>query len=214
MKQEIMKKIILIALTICIANSCKKSDKIDIEETQVQSPQSHLTTAQSYMPLSVGNYWIYERYAMDTNNVIIESGVIDSVYIEKDTIINNAIYFKLVSKNMINTNGLSNYLANYTQYFNFSANYLEDPLGKKYFSDQDFTTLFYSYNDSFYSTLEQMKDQNITVTTPLGSFVTHHCKKEVVYNSGVPNALKVRYSGKRYSNNVGVVIERLPFFYC
>ena len=207
-----MKKIFLLTLTICIASSCRKSDRIDIEETQVQPPQSHLTTAQSYMPLSVGNYWIYERYAMDTNNVIIESGVIDSVYIEKDTIINNAVYFKLVSKNIINANGLSSYFANYTQYFNFSANYLEDPLGKKYFSDQDFTTLFYSYNDSFYSTLEQMKDQNITVTTPLGSFATHHCKKEVVYNSGVPNALKVRYSGKRYSNNVGVVIERLPSF--
>lgn len=56
-------------------------------------------TQEDYYPLSVGNYWVYESYTRNANqtefHLMINSR--DSTYIDKDTIIDNLIYYKRLS---------------------------------------------------------------------------------------------------------------------
>ncbi|MEY4934662.1 MAG: hypothetical protein RIS64_1021, partial [Bacteroidota bacterium] len=53
------------------------------------------TTYASYSKLAVGNYWIYQQFNVDSNGNGTPTNVYDSVFVEKDTVINNHTYFKL-----------------------------------------------------------------------------------------------------------------------
>ena len=47
------------------------------------------------MPLSIGNYWVYDVYKTDTlRNVTITSSS-DSAYVDRDTTINGSLFYIL-----------------------------------------------------------------------------------------------------------------------
>ena len=81
----------LMVLPLIILYSCKKEKNNIIVCPPPGGELSELTTDP--MPLAVGNYWIYETYRIDTlgNETLLSS--IDSVYIDRDTIINGYTYY-------------------------------------------------------------------------------------------------------------------------
>lgn len=80
-----MNKIILLILWIGIIgfSSCKK-ETIEIES--------------NYSPLSVGSYWVYQKYSQNTTtNTWNALGSRDSIYIDKDTLVAGSIYYKRIT---------------------------------------------------------------------------------------------------------------------
>ncbi|MES2513928.1 MAG: hypothetical protein V4580_07270 [Bacteroidota bacterium] len=112
--------LILLSL-ICVFFSCKK-------DTLVMAPPSSLsntvTATDTMLPLSVGNYWIYQKSNDDTLGNLNLQNSFDSVYVEKDTFIVGEHYYKLghSNSNFYNYYFLPNF--NGAVYIKDSANYL------------------------------------------------------------------------------------------
>src|SRR5688500_17959960 len=76
--------LLLLSLTV---SSCKK-------EKEISPPPAK--TYPDYSALKPGNYWIYERFDVDSNGNATPTGIYDSCYVEKDTQINGRTYMKYV----------------------------------------------------------------------------------------------------------------------
>lgn len=112
----------LFILVFIFAISCKKQKDVTIDKIG----------AESYTPLSVGSYWIYDVSNIDTlgNATFL---MIDSTYIESDTVLNGETYSVFRSSSS----------AFYQQLLRDSASYLVDEMGQKFFHPANFTdTLF------------------------------------------------------------------------
>lgn len=66
---------------------CEKADS----PTTIIDPEEKT----DYLPLGIGNYWIYKHYDIDALGSEIERDRIDSVLINRGTNINNNQYFIL-----------------------------------------------------------------------------------------------------------------------
>jgi hypothetical protein len=86
------------------------------------------------------------------------------------------------------------------------------------FSSQDFLTVF----DSGYFTagpadtvckiVWQMADKNLAVTTPAGVYNTSTARQTFLMYPNWASSGNPRYINVRYSENIGIVVETLPFF--
>src|SRR5688572_7718749 len=78
----------VMGVAMALFSACKKDNLHSL-----QNPPD------SYPELKVGNYWVYEVYEVDTANVATSLGILDSSYVEKDTVINGHTYFKKIESN-------------------------------------------------------------------------------------------------------------------
>jgi hypothetical protein len=187
-----MKKInLLILVVLFLTTACKK------KTTQV--------TYKNYGQLKVGNYWVYERYEIDTNGTATPLGIIDTCRIEKDTIINGKRYFKYVRPQFSGVNQIS--------YLRDSLHYIVNQTGRKVFSSENFNQVFRTSITSDYELQEWMTDIDLNVTTPLGTYQTLNFQS--IFNMIPPLQLNInpRFMNTRYAENIGIVTETLPLFY-
>ena len=188
-------------LLIC---SCEKDDQ---DDNQVTPPP---IVYDNYSQLRVGNYWIYQRFEVDSLGNGTPTSVYDSCYVEKDTLINNQVYFKVYRPQPASPNQSYSYLRD-------SLHYTVNPLGEIVFSSLDFTTIFqdqYFINgiDTMHRYTTRMADQNLLVSTPAGNLVTSNFKKNYEMFGGMAvNGLN-RPINTRYTKDVGMVTETLIFF--
>jgi hypothetical protein len=91
-----MKKLVLImSLPLIILQSCSKEEPVNpIVVSNYQEIE--------YMPLKIGNYWIYETIQIDSLGNETPISVIDSAYIDRDTLINGKIYFVISGSYNVN----------------------------------------------------------------------------------------------------------------
>ncbi|BDS13588.1 hypothetical protein [Aureispira anguillae] len=78
-------EIFLVAICACLMFfSCKKdTDQVEPEPS----------TENDYVPLNVGNYWVYQMYAQNANGDWHPTGQLDSIHIGEDTIMNGETYY-------------------------------------------------------------------------------------------------------------------------
>ncbi|MFN8309829.1 MAG: hypothetical protein U0T73_07695 [Chitinophagales bacterium] len=164
----------------------------------------------NYGNLAVGNYWIYEEYIGDTVGAEQPTGIRDSCFIEKDTLINGFTYYKMRRPSVF-TPPFS------TQFLRDSQDCIVNEKGNILFSSTNFTDVFRAYvlwgnSDTLALVSERMTDKNAIVTVPFGSFVTQNF--QLVYHIYPPyqNAGEYRYRNTRYAENVGIVSETQPFY--
>jgi hypothetical protein len=74
---------------ILLIYSCKKDTTI----ISSKAPGHNSTSSVSYLPLTVGNYWVYQMFSLDTGGVETAMNKVDSVYIQKDSIIGGKTYY-------------------------------------------------------------------------------------------------------------------------
>ncbi|MES2567328.1 MAG: hypothetical protein V4565_10700 [Bacteroidota bacterium] len=210
------KKYFVFGLLITIVFIACKKDTINEPETPEQVSAS--TTYPNYSNLKIGNYWIYQRFELDGSGGETPLAIIDSCYIEKDTLINSNTYFKYVSPNFGVTITPSNSTSFVAEFFRDSLSYIISSTGRIEFSSQDFTTIFYSYygiagpNDTICRVECQMKDQNVSVTTPAGTFVTSNFKEtQYMYPNYMMNGA-IKYRSRRYAENIGKVTQEWYLF--
>ena len=80
----------------------------------------------NYTPLSIGNYWVYEGYKIDTNGIEEPLNNHDSLVIKRDTIINGHSYFVLEGNKISSIWKIKGI-------FRDSAEYAVNSDGKKFF---------------------------------------------------------------------------------
>ncbi|MFH0893027.1 MAG: hypothetical protein V2A54_01225 [Bacteroidota bacterium] len=200
-------KVFLMTLTVSAAlfQSCKKDNETVI--TPTPAPEE----STDYSNLSIGNYWVYQRFDVDGSGNAIASNVYDSCYVEKDTTINSNTYFKVIRPVPYGS------AASYS-YQRDSSNYLVNSHGDILFSPKDFTTVFSSkymvinISDTVCNIMRMMADKDQTYSTPSGNYTTSNCKETYSMYPNYSNGGTLRYKNNRYAANVGLVIETLPFF--
>jgi len=186
--------------------SCKK-DKTE----PAPAPVSYALQYSDYSQLKVGNYWVYQTYQVDSlgNSTCMYS--LDSCFVEKDTLINGHIYFKVYRNYYVP------FLINL--YIRDSLHYVVDAGGNILFSSQDFTTVFdhyyttASFSDTAAEVVAKMEDPNLLVTIEAGTFLT--CDYRLTYymypNWSANGNPRIRHT--RYARDIGIVMETLPIYF-
>ena len=161
--------IYLLALLIIFIFSCKK--KSDDQSSQPVPP------APDYIQLSVGNYWVYNFYKVDTNGVEQKLTHSDSSYIQKDTLINGIRYFIKISNPLQFSRSGSPMVYQERDILRDSSGYLliRDYDGKSriLFARDNFTDVLYSDTVEHLAYREiKMTGKDSLVSLPAGNFTT------------------------------------------
>jgi hypothetical protein len=187
---------LVLAFLSILTFSCKKS-----------SDDAAPSAQADYYQLKVGNYWIYQRYEIDTNGVVTPKNDFDSAYIEKDTIIRGSTYYKL----WIKFTGCTG--DQYPSYLRDSSAFLVNHLGRKECSVDHFNDTLYidtSYTKVFRG-YGLMSGMDSLVTVQAGTFPSITSRLQVVPTQ--PNdPHPVRYAYTIYGKSIGM-IKSHSFFY-
>lgn len=196
--------------------SCKKDEEQPLSKKNEEPPVSNRSQEEvkypDYSALKVGNYWIYERFDVDENGNATSQNLYDSCYIKEEVVINDKNYFKVYrSMPYTGDDGVFTLLRD-------SLHYIVSSKGEIQFSSQDFSNnLLVGYimgteTDTIAKIVRKMTDKDVTVSTGAGGFITSRVTqthymypKWAVYGS-------VRSITTAYAENVGIVLERLPFY--
>ena len=189
----------LITATVCFVVSCK--DKHPPE------PQYY----DNYIPLKVGNYWIYQVFDVDEQGYGPPLNLYDSSYISKDTVINgNTYYYLTISPATLPEN-------TYNKWLRDSLHYLVDHEGHIYFSSEDFTNIIHaqysiSGTDTTFSVVQKMESKNAFFSAPAGNFTTSDCMTTLKYQSQPGAPAIIKHLHRRYTKNIGIISEtKLPY---
>jgi hypothetical protein len=187
-----MKQLLFVSVLAMLFFSCSK------QETQTPASNSSGYAISNYSKLTVGNYWIYQIYNVDTLGNATPAGT-DSCYIKNDSIVNRNTY--AVVYNYPLQTGIS--------LLRDSADFLIDQHGNIRFAYGYFNTVLYS-NDTIsytYSISYNVPSSQATVVVPLGTFACYDYKGTYTYiTTG-----KVRYAHNYYAFNIGLV-ELVTFY--
>jgi|AntAceMinimDraft_9_1070365.scaffolds.fasta_scaffold06022_1 hypothetical protein len=195
-----MKKLIIIVLSFglmsFLISSCEKSS------VNPNDPE----TTKNYLPMSIGNYWIYQTYLIDTLGIDQPVEMLDSISITRDTIINGNKFFVFEGDTYFNHD--------YLRLQRDSSGYIIDESGKIYFSEDNFIDTLYYYehvqNDNIvYMTYNIMQENEVVLTVPSGTYSTLN-NLGTVY---VPLADITKTFGSYYANNVGQVLSEGVFVF-
>ena len=197
-----MKNIIVVLvffLILLVTFSCKKE--------QPPVPEPSPITYPNYSQLKIGNYWVYERIEIDTNGNETSLGVIDTCYIEKDTLIDNVKYFKYVRPPYLNMET--------TTFIRDSLHYLVTSKGRIIFSSLIFGEVFreFEHPQGYYELHEWMTDKDSTINVPYGSFNTINFQQIFYMNEPFQDQGNPRYLNYRYSKDIGIISETLPWLF-
>ncbi len=180
-------------------------------------------SVSDYTRYKPGNYWIYQSYQVDDqgngspgNQLGNGISLYDSVYVEKDTMIRQYTYHKLMKPVEA---GNSMYEATFLR---DSLNYEVDAYGNVVLAISDFSTIFQTKsieagpisNDSLVVFQDRMADPGKIITVPAGTFTTISLDKIISFipYKGQQPSSAPRKQHFRYASGVGMVTETLPFY--
>ncbi len=199
---------VLALLTVSII-SCKKEKEKEKEEV-CPTPSPAAPVYADYSKLKVGNYWIYQRYEVDTLGNATAQTIFDSCYVKSDTLLNGNTYF-VISRPTYNPSHSIIILRDSLYYTISYGNYI-------HFSSQDFTSIFNSNyitastGDTVCYVVKKMATASTVITVPAGTFTTLDAEETFTMYPNWSSAGAVRKTHTRYAENIGIVSETLPFF--
>jgi len=171
------------------------------------------------MPLKVGNYWIYNNYMETTPGNIAITNTIDSVVIDKDTIINGKVFYKKIHYNGSILNGIITYSGPYyISYIRYEDGQLIDHNNRIEFSAHEGLATFHIdtviYSDSTASLISYAYTttgvMNAVETVDAGVFSCIENKIVVTdRRHGISNSHPDHY--QYYAENVGKV-SRIDYY--
>jgi hypothetical protein len=194
-----MRKLFLLIIATSILTSCQKDNSPKIQT--------------NYLPLEIGNYWIYHYFEIDTLGNETAMSMIDSVVISRDTIINHKKYYVFEG---------TNYPFTYSGYWGIvdilrdSSGYIVNQKGIVQFAENDFTDTIAYYvsvynDDTLFTIAYQMEEVGNTLTVPAGTFKVLDYKGAVVTSINTPGIIYPRYTNIYYAEGVGRIMQ--TYFY-
>ncbi len=193
-------KLLLLTAMMGLAflSSCKK-DKND--------PAPQPEPVPDYAVLKVGSYWVYDTYFSDENNFETLTGERDSVFIEKDTVINGKTYYKKV---VVSVSFPS------ISFWREEAGKLVDHLGR---SSPDKPGVIGSHSellnkDTLYFLTSSLLKDETQLTTPAGTFNVKTIENVYKIYEIQPSGYSYRYKNSytKYHTTLGN-IERTYFYH-
>jgi hypothetical protein len=192
-----MKKLFFIGITLAILTSCQKND------------ENPLQKKSDYLPLEIGNYWVYEHYKIDTLGNETKLSWVDSIVIKRDTIIGNNKYY-------IHEGIMFNIGWRVIEIVRDSFKYLVNDKGKILFSENNFSDIlnfefecFNDTNDTIYTISYRMENPTHQVNVPSGNFEVLNYRGDLTfyaYNNIDPPFIN-RTLNRYYAPNVGKILH-------
>lgn len=185
--------------------SCKKDD----------DNTSTVVSAGEFLPMTVGNYWVYSNVVVDTLGAETIQMPNDSITFTKDTVVNGLTYFKL--------EGISKFTVSSTWstlgFFRDSSGFLVDLDGKTIFSNVNFSEVLNFTaipdnpgQDTMFTLEYQMVDAPNPVTVPAGTFDVLDYQGKLTYlQTNSPVADNPRISHDYFAEGVGKVKQTFFF---
>jgi hypothetical protein len=199
--------------------SCKKDRATEPDDLQ-ENPTTP-ASVPNYSALKAGNYWIYERFEVDQTGNSTSLNIIDSCYIEKDTMINGQRYFKYVQPQIVSNNPTLPSPGYVFGYMCDSLSYII-PYPRYNFTPYSYLDTTYiigadsqlSGADTLYTSLTKMTDKGVMFTTPAGTFKIVNEKSTFTFaNNFLSCNQKRRYMNTRRAENVGIVFQDYQFLH-
>ncbi len=200
-----MRRLFYVAMVITLITSCE-NDQTEESITPVET--------SSYMPLEVGNYWVYTYYKIDTLGNETDQNKTDSVVITKDTLINGNQYYVIEG---------TDYYGSVREWdvidiLRDSSGYIVNEEGKIRFSEDNFTDTLYTIvkvydNDTIYTITCKMEEYATSVSVPAGEFEVLNYQGTVTTPEEIPGVAYPRYVNKLYSKDVGIVFKNYILIY-
>ncbi len=194
-----MKNLMILITLLVLLSSCRKIGQNPV------APDSSNDKVANYYPLTVGNYWIYEIYHGDSASALKDQNEIDSIYVEKDSLI-NGIIFKVVKSTLFGQIKLirdsSDYIVSSDGQKIFSINPAISILSKQYLPEYD----------SSYILVWKMKKTDSVFSCPNGQYLSKYVIGTLTQIK--PNDIKnnkVRTIFSAYSKGIGLVGRRATF---
>lgn len=185
-------------------NSCK---------TENEPPNE---TQLIYLPMSVGNYWIYQHFIVDSLGNERPLNSFDSVVITNDTLINNKLYYEFGGKQ----NNI-----HFHKFLRDSVGYLVTDNGNKIFSPINFKDTLYKQNDSLefnkvnrliYKFRIKMESVSEIKTTAAGNFNTLNARGYLTtyYYDSSANLIDFIIASQNtyYAKNIGIIIQEYQYY--
>lgn len=188
---------IIILIAFLILPSCKESN--------TPTPENSVL---DYFPLTIGNYWVYERSSCDSTWTDCNSLSIDTSRITKDTLINGFTYFKIEGKNLVGNStpvflrDSGDYLVNSMGYIHVSIDEINSLLYEEYITNS-------AQTDTLYYIISEMIGYPNSVVVPAGTF---NCIDNRTTLFRVKEGINEGVSAHNYyTKNVGRVYENVLF---
>jgi hypothetical protein len=175
-----------------------------------ESSEPAVKTIENYLPLAVGNYWIYENYQVDTLGNETKLSEIDSVIITKDTVINNEKYFVFEG-----THYLYNENWGILYVLRDSSGYIVDNSGSIIFSSDNFIDTLSERVDTMvgltiYRT-SKMERSEISITVPAGTYTVIDDKCTLVIMEDITGIKQTKYIHNYYAKDVGKIMSNVVY---
>jgi hypothetical protein len=193
-----MKYLVILFVLSILCVSCNKNNSNPL------TPSESNATVADYFPLSVGNYWIYEFYSADSTLNFTDQNTIDSIYIEKDTLLNGQTY-KVLKGSLFQS----------TTFVRDSSDYIVTADGVKLFSlNANNGTTFEQYNpegDSIFIVSWKMMNSDSIFICPNAQYLSKYAIGTV--NSPNNAQFKERTVFRVYTKDIGMVGRRANWLY-
>lgn len=186
--------------------SCKKDTKISNETPAIPAH----ATSKNFAKLAVGNYWIYQRFRIDTTGAATPLNIFDSCYVSNQTTLNGNTYFEMYRPNSYGTP---------YSYLRDSAGWLTNSDLRTIFSPTDFSMIFHigyataNPTDTIAKAINKMTGKDSLVNTPAGIFTTSNSQWVHYMYPTWQNYGKIRRTNTCYAENIGIVLETLYIIY-
>lgn len=201
-----MRNLFLLALILGLLVSCEKeADSTFIDD---DSPISRT----GYLPLEIGNYWIYQHVNIDASNNEAPGNYIDSMVVERDTFIRENQYFVIEGTNHPFNGGQwgiidilrdsLGYIVTHEGNIRFATDNFSDTLARK-------TEVI--NGDTMYILSYQMDQWDHSVSVPVGTFDVLNFKGTVFSYKDLSGIDNPRYLNNFYAKGVGKVLQ--TYFY-
>jgi hypothetical protein len=191
----------IVFATAVALSSCKKDDPT------IPPPSSTADPRIYGFPITDGSYWVYQEERTDSDGVVIQTGAIDSMYVDGDTIIGLYTYKKIRTV----VSGSSFFPNQPLSIVRDSAGYLVDTYGE-YMEHDNFTdTLRFIDYSGLVHAWYFMRHRDSVVTVPAGTFTTidyegHLYAQDPNYPWPIP-----RYTHHVLADGIGTILYRTYF---
>ncbi|MFN8206185.1 MAG: hypothetical protein U0T82_02070 [Bacteroidales bacterium] len=199
-----MDKLFAAFMAVLLLLSCKEEIDPGFSENDAQ-------LVAEYLPMQIGNYWIYQHYSIDSAGQATPLNRIDSIVISRDSSINGHTYFVFEKET-----GYPGNPREIESILRDSAGTIVDQHGKIRFAVNNFSDTIYRFThlfegDTIYILSAVMERLTAPISVPAGTFEALNLRSTVRVPYAVPGVKYPRYFDNCYSRKIGKIVS--GYFY-
>jgi len=188
----------ILLLSMVLLASCNKEE--DAPPAPQEVPPPSLGAIGAYSNLQTGNYWVYQRYQVDSNDVIVQTLAVDSMVVMGDSLVNGALY-KVMHRYILGGSGTS------VRLWRDSLSYLiSSTQGTLFCTDPLDEVIYTLYQGPVGVTLDYtVHSTPVPVSVGAGDFSTYRMRSTITSIGGFPQQPDWKALRSHWAEGVGRV---------